>query len=202
MSETTTNIGSELRNAASTYEQTRSLHEFAMSKLREAIVQKSADVERLKDDVRQRLAATKAAEKVFVRAAFDRLGVDCYEPFLIRGWIYRLDSNGGGNSRLAQRLCPAMVKRIPSGVTIPGEVTLCGIGYRVAVAEELVVFSEAEPIWGQRSRFSFRRKAQCWYVSIEGDCSEVSVAHIEAAAEIVREVFGASFEGKHGEHNL
>jgi hypothetical protein len=83
---------------------------------------------------------------------------------------------------------------------IPSEVNIGGTGYRVQVSPEgLIVFSEADPVWSQRSRIAFHRDEPngCWYVDTghsEGD--SVMADHVVRAYRLVCEWFGANFEEK------
>lgn len=77
--------------------------------------------------------------------------------------------------------------------TLPDELVLCGIGYRVAVAEGTVTFVEDFT----RSRITFDRdpygqmREALWYVSLSG---WVAAPHVRAAYAWVSAVFGGSFE--------
>jgi len=84
---------------------------------------------------------------------------------------------------------------------MPVEVNLAGIMHDVRESEGLIVFVQQDPFGPIRSRFSFRRECQCWYVSIEGTEDSVSVTHIARAYEEICKVFGGNFEGRNGEHN-
>jgi hypothetical protein len=79
---------------------------------------------------------------------------------------------------------------------IPERVVLCGIGYRVAVSEGLVVFREACGM--SAARIEFRRDPHdqygfLWYLELNG-C--VSASHVEEAYKWVKAVYGGSHERK------
>jgi hypothetical protein len=73
---------------------------------------------------------------------------------------------------------------------IPPEVNIRADGYKVQIADDMVVFSEAEPIYGCHGRFSFTLKDQCWWLELHGQASDVMVSHVIAAYEIVCQCYG------------
>lgn len=81
---------------------------------------------------------------------------------------------------------------------LPREVNLCGILYRVAEPDGMIVFSESCGVWGCVTRFSFQKKSMCWYVSIEGTRDNVMACHILKAYEMVCAAYG----GNHSEGRL
>jgi hypothetical protein len=70
--------------------------------------------------------------------------------------------------------------------------------FRIVESEGLIVFSEDEPVWGCRTRFSFRRVMGCWHVSIEGDMDNVPASFIVRAIALIEEVYGGNFKGRNG----
>ncbi len=85
--------------------------------------------------------------------------------------------------------------------TIPARVTLCAIGYKVQVHEDMVVFA-SEPFGPCWTRLTFTRQAGCWYVSILSSREMAMVSHIQAAMELVQEWFGGNHCFANGEYSL
>lgn len=80
--------------------------------------------------------------------------------------------------------------------SIPNRVVLCGIGYRVAVSEGLVVFNCDDGMSATRIAFArdpYDAYGFLWYVEINGPCP---ACHMEAAHSWVTAVFGGSHEIK------
>jgi len=80
---------------------------------------------------------------------------------------------------------------------LPKQVTLGGILYNITEVEGLIVFSEAMPMAGLASRFSFHRSPEhtgMWYLQLNNDGINVqphiALCHVERAAAIVRECRG------------
>jgi hypothetical protein len=73
---------------------------------------------------------------------------------------------------------------------LPGEINLCGTGYRVSQSEGLIVFTEAEPVWGCQTKITFQQKCKCWYVSILHYDDLAMAAHIAAAYKKIVEIYG------------
>lgn len=89
-----------------------------------------------------------------------------------------------------------------NAVSVPGRVVLNAIGYRVAVAENMVVFSE-EPFGGPCwTRMSFVRECGCWYVDADSWTGHVMVSHIVEAQKLLDSWFGSNFNGSNGENDL
>lgn len=79
---------------------------------------------------------------------------------------------------------------------IPERVNLCGIAYRVTVAEGLVLFRCDDGMSATRMEFTrdpYDRYGFMWYAEIRGRCA---VSHLEAASEWVKAVYGGSHEMK------
>ena len=79
---------------------------------------------------------------------------------------------------------------------LPDEVNLGGCAYKVQESDGMIVFSEAEPVWSQHTRFAFERRTDLWYVSIHGQTADVPVSHIQRAAKLVAEAYGPDFYPK------
>jgi len=197
-----TDTEATLRDAARSYQQSLVFRDMAFKAAVKAEQGDPATKAERRAAFDERTKNIAACEKLLVKAAIEHFGPNSYEPFIISGVLYQLDADEHMEIYIASQHRLGLVNRVSSGVKIPGEVLLRGIAYRATVAEELVIFSERHAIGGLQTRFSFRRVAQCWCVSIEGDPQEVFLAHIEDAAELVRENFGGSFEGKRGEYRL
>lgn len=75
----------------------------------------------------------------------------------------------------------------------PPDVRLCGCNYRVAEHEGAIVFTETDPVWGTRTRFTLTRACGCWYIeAVENP--RVMVEHIAKAMEFVAEYRGGNHE--------
>lgn len=83
---------------------------------------------------------------------------------------------------------------------LPESVNLKGTMHRVQVSEGLIVFAEQDGVWGCRQRFSFQRKAGCWYLAIEGTHGDASMGCVAEAYRLVCEAYGGNFEFRNGEH--
>lgn len=91
-----------------------------------------------------------------------------------------------------------MVAHLHVDTPLPETAVLCGIGFRIAESEGLIVFSERQPMWGMGCRFSFHRDSVgCWKVSIDqtlGQASgSMSPSRIARAFEIVQTHRGDCF---------
>lgn len=84
--------------------------------------------------------------------------------------------------------------------TIPSRVLLCAIGYHVAIADNMVLFSTEPGVAGCYTRMMFQRVYGCWYVTIVDSDEKVMVSHIEAANKLVCEWFGGNHNCPQGEN--
>lgn len=87
-------------------------------------------------------------------------------------------------------------------VSVPPRVSLQGIGYKVVVADNMILFSSEPGVWGCYTRMMFQRLCGCWYVTIKSSNDMAMVSHIIAAQKLVEEWFGANFKQRHGENEL
>jgi hypothetical protein len=79
---------------------------------------------------------------------------------------------------------------------IPDRVVLCGIGYRVSVAEGLVLFKCDDGMSVTRIEFTrdpHDKYGFLWYVNVGGACPG---CHLEQAYEWVKAVYGGSHQIK------
>jgi hypothetical protein len=86
--------------------------------------------------------------------------------------------------------------------TIPSRVTLCAIGYHVAIADNMVLFSYEPGVAGCFTRLMFERRCGCWYISVTSSSGLAMVAHIASAQELVDKWFGGDHEFENGENDL
>jgi hypothetical protein len=76
-------------------------------------------------------------------------------------------------------------------------VILCGIAYKVTIHEGLVIFEEEICMSGCHSRMVFDRPKDCgWYLEFSDTWNRMNVAHIVAAYELLRSVYGGTFDVK------
>lgn len=85
--------------------------------------------------------------------------------------------------------------------TLPKFAVLCGIGYNVTIHEGMVIFEESHCMFGCHTRLAFQRVEEkdgsgMWRLTTSSTWDSIAVAHIVAAYDILKEVFGDSFECK------
>lgn len=78
---------------------------------------------------------------------------------------------------------------------------LSGIGYRVDVIDNQVIFTEELCIHGRHCRFAFERPPDInnspgiwWLVHLDSSSDRIPVSHISKALEYCERQFGASFQ--------
>jgi hypothetical protein len=84
----------------------------------------------------------------------------------------------------------------------PERVILCGVGYKVTVVEECVIFTAEPGIAGCYTRLMFQRRAGCWYMEVKSDDGQAMVAHVEAAQYHLNIWYGKDHEFSRGEYRL
>lgn len=85
--------------------------------------------------------------------------------------------------------------------TLPKFTTLCGIGYNITVHEGMVIFEESHCMFGCHRRMSFHRVEEkdgsgMWHIETDSTWKSTPVSHIVAAYDMLKEVYGGSFECK------
>lgn len=72
------------------------------------------------------------------------------------------------------------------------EIVINACGYKVQATDDMVVFSEADPIATMHMRFAFTLKCLCWWIDIHGQNPAVMASHVVAAYGIVCQCYGGN----------